>query len=229
MTIYLTGVTNAAIRDYAATEPALGIMVQPRSRLLGQVAAYRHHAADNGVFGAYQRGVPFDATAWLRFLDKLPAGGLFAVVPDVVANHQATRAAWPDYARHVIDRGHRPAFAIQNGCTDLAQVPDDAAAVFIGGDDAYKLGHQAARVAWQARRAGLWVHMGRVNSTRRWLRALAMGCDSADGTFLRFGSAAEMIPRLAQWLAVGRSVGGQLSLLDHLDTPPERSTDTIPL
>lgn len=215
MTIYLTGVTNPAITAYAATEPRLGLIVTPRSGLVGQVQNYRAWAADNGAYAAHIHGQPFPLGAWLRFLDKLPPGALFVVVPDVVADHVATAEMWADHAHHVTDRGHRPAYVLQDGCTELDQVPGTAQAVFIGGTDAYKTSNAAGRVTWRAREAGLWVHMGRVNSEKRWLRALAMGADSADGTFLRFGSPAEMTHRLSRWLHAGQTKGGQLSLTEQ--------------
>lgn len=38
----------------------------------------------------------------------------------------------------------------------------------------------------QARNHGKWVHMGRVNSMARMERARSMGCNSADGTFIKY-------------------------------------------
>jgi hypothetical protein len=217
--IYLSGVHSEAIAAYAANEPALGLMAQPRSATVQHAGMYRHHAYDNGAFGAWLRGEPFDVPGWCRQLQRLAAQGtsglLFAAAPDVVGDHASTLAAWDEHIHAVLAAGLPPAFVLQNGCVDLEQVPLAARAVFVGGDDTYKLGPDAARVCWQARAAGLWVHMGRVNSERRWLRALAMGCDSADGTFLRFGPPAHQLRRLQVWLDAGRDSGGQLDLLDH--------------
>ncbi|MDG4803681.1 hypothetical protein [Micromonospora sp. WMMD980] len=47
-------------------------------------------------------------------------------------------------------------------------------ALFIGGTTAWKLGPDAAHLAGQARRRGLWVHMGRVNSLWRLRHATAI-------------------------------------------------------
>lgn len=41
--------------------------------------------------------------------------------------------------------------------------------------------------------------MGRVNSAKRLARAAEMGCDSADGTYLRFAPTANLV-RLLGWL-----------------------------
>ena len=52
----------------------------------------------------------------------------------------------------------------------------------------------------EAKAHGKWVHMGRVNSLKRLQYAAAIGCDSADGTYLTFGPA-KNLPRLLGWLA----------------------------
>lgn len=62
----------------------------------------------------------------------------------------------------------------------------------------WKLEPDAARLAFAARERGLEVHMGRVNSARRWRYAEAIGCSSADGTFLAFGPD-KNLPRLNSW------------------------------
>jgi len=216
--IYLTGVSNPTIRAWASTRTDVGLMAQPRSAVLGHAADYSAgYAFDNGAFGAFLRGTPFDVPAWERQLAKLPDGLCrFVVVPDVVGNHDGTRASWDLHAGTVHTTGRPAAFVLQNGCTDLSQVPNNADAVFIGGDDTYKLGADAARVGWQARGHGLWVHMGRVNSASRFCRALAMGCDSADGTFLRFGPVQQQIDRVTAWLNTGRDSGGQLDLTERV-------------
>lgn len=216
--IYLTGVSNPTIRVWASTRTDVGLMAQPRSSVLGHVGDYpAGFAFDNGAFGAFLRGTAFDVAAWQRQVAKLPDGLCrFVVVPDVVGDHDGTRGAWDLHAPAVHATRRPTAFVLQNGCTDLSQVPNDADAVFIGGDDTYKLGPDAARVCWQARRHGLWVHMGRVNSAARFCRALAMGCDSADGTFLRFGPSQHQIDRVTVWLGAGKCKGGQLDLTEQV-------------
>jgi hypothetical protein len=93
-------------------------------------------------------------------------------------------------------RGYRLAYVAQNGCRSI---PAGAAAVFLGGDTAWKLGPEARSVARTAKRLGLWLHMGRVNSLRRLRYAASIGCDSVDGTFLTYGPDANL-PRLLRFL-----------------------------
>lgn len=63
----------------------------------------------------------------------------------------------------------------------------------------WKLGKAAAGLVAEAKRRGKLVHMGRVNSFTRLAAALAMGCDSADGTYLTFGPD-KNLPKLLSWL-----------------------------
>jgi hypothetical protein len=71
--------------------------------------------------------------------------------------------------------------------------------LFIGGDTEWKLGPVASDLAAQAKRRGKWVHMGRVNSEKRLRYADAIGCDSADGTYLTFGPDVNL-PKTLAWL-----------------------------
>lgn len=214
--IYLTGVSNPHIEAYAKTEPALGLMAQPRSSVFSRIQHYSAgYAYDNGAFGDHASGREFSVDQWLRGLERTVAHrALFCVVPDVVGDHEGTVRLWAEHSQAVREVGQVPAFVLQNGCEDFAQVPDGVRAVFIGGDDIYKLSAATARICWQAKERGVWVHMGRVNSRTRFLRAWAMGCDSADGTMFRFGPPAEQLARLREWFRAGRSVGSQLDVLD---------------
>jgi hypothetical protein len=45
----------------------------------------------------------------------------------------------------------------------------------------------AHRLGAETKRRGKWLHMGRVNSARRFAIAELMGCDSVDGTYLTYG------------------------------------------
>ncbi len=218
--IYLTGAAGSGLRAELARRPPrtdLGLLLAPRPSLFSAVDDFPvGYAYDNGAFGAFRRGEPFDAACWRRGLARLDRRALFVTVPDAVGDHAGTLAAWRTYLPEVVAAGQPPAFALQNGCESFADVPPEAAAVFIGGDDAFKLSETAARICWSAREAGLWVHMGRASSKKRLLRALAMGVDSADGTLLRFGAPAAMLDRLDVMLAATRREGAQLDLMDRI-------------
>lgn len=153
-------------------------------------------AADNGCFAAR-----WDSAKWYKWLERhahATASCLFAVVPDVVGDHGATLARWPLWAPRIKALGYRVAFVAQNGCTAELVPWAECDAVFIGGDDLYKLGADAHLIVAAANRLGKWAHMGRVNSLRRLRIASDMGCDSVDGTFVAFGPDVN-VPRIAAW------------------------------
>jgi hypothetical protein len=150
-------------------------------------------ALDNGCFS--QRWTPDRWRAELGRHQETP-GCLFAVVPDVVADAAATDALWLAWAATVAGLGYRPAYVGQNGCTGI---PADAGAFFLGGDTEWKLGPEARILAGEAKRRGLWLHCGRVNSLRRLRYAADLGCDSVDGTFLAFAPD-HNIARLLPWI-----------------------------
>ncbi|WP_203823171.1 hypothetical protein [Paractinoplanes ferrugineus] len=179
--------------------------------------------ADNGI---YSQAYPGDGQ-YLRWLSTLPgpARCRFAVAPDVVADHNATlERSWP-MLRRIREAGLPVALCAQNGATPDDLPWDYIDAVFLAGIvecvpcgwvpsvaylplDGCPNGHQLAewktsdiawRIAAEAKAHGKWVHMGRVNTRNRMLKAKAMGCDSADGTYLAFGPD-QNLPSLLSWL-----------------------------
>jgi hypothetical protein len=176
----------------------LGIITTPNAG--NDVAKYPPCAliADNGCFGGN-----WDANRWYRWLERLVADHgrrvLWAVCPDVVSNHDATFDRWATWAPVIRDLGAEPAFVLQNGCDSIDVVPEDARVLFIGGDDTYKLGPQAAEIARIAAAQSRWVHMGRVSSMKRMAYAAGLGCHSVDGTFISFGPKVNL-PIVCGWL-----------------------------
>lgn len=166
----------------------LGQMVTPNSgNVLESGVTW---ALDNGCFGD-----KWSEDRWRATLERYADAPhcLFAVVPDVVADSEATDERWRKYAHVVKDYGYRACYVTQNGCRE---VPNDADAVFTGGDDGWKLGAPAQRLADEF---DGWTHMGRVNTLRRLRFAYFHGYDSVDGTFLKFGPDINL-PRLLRYL-----------------------------
>lgn len=162
--------------------PRFGYMLNV-NRVIGQEReAVRYPwMLDNGAFSE-----AWDETVWRRRLEQLSeynATCIAAVVPDVILDAKATLARWHQYAPVVKSLGYPAAFATQNGCT-MDMVPwDEVDVLFIGGSDAHRV-----RECWPlidyAKRRGMWVHVGRVNSPyaiRRYCRS-----DSVDGTEMTF-------------------------------------------
>jgi hypothetical protein len=145
----------------------------------------------------------------LAWLGKYSAGErdrcLLAVAPDVVGDAAATAERSRPMLSEIRALGYAVAYVLQDGQESVPVPWGEIDAVFIGGSDAFNLGPVAAQLVAEAKRRGLWVHMGRVNSRRRMIYAASIGCDSVDGTYLVFGARRcrpnVNLPRLLRWLA----------------------------
>jgi hypothetical protein len=180
--------------EYAG--PAFGRLLSPReySRARDTAAAGIPWAADNDC---YQGLVPERYRAMLRAIAHLP-GCLFVTAPDVVGNWQATRDLFELWAPELQGLGLPVALVAQDGLTAARTPWQSIDALFIGGSTEWKLSTDAQRVAAAARERGLWLHMGRVNSRRRYDYARAIGCDSVDGSsFSKWRS--RWLPRALTW------------------------------
>lgn len=56
-----------------------------------------------------------------------------------------------------------------------------------GGSTEWKVGPEACNLAAVASSLGKWIHVGRVNSERRFRYAQAIRADSCDGTYMTYG------------------------------------------
>jgi hypothetical protein len=150
-------------------------------------------AADTGCFNRPQ---DHDDDRYLAWLASMPEGCLFATAPDVVGDAEATLArSIPMLARI---RAIVPvALVAQDGLMPDMVPWDDIDALFVGGTTAWKLGPDVPPLVTEAKRRGKWAHMGRVNSWKRYDHARAIGCDSVDGTVLRF----DPNRPVAEWMA----------------------------
>jgi hypothetical protein len=158
--------------------PGFGRLLSPRnwSRAADTAAAGIPWAADNEAY------VGFDEDGYRRMIHGLPGipGCLFVVAPDIVADWEHTRYRFAKWLPEL--RGLPLAYVAQDD-QPPGRVPWDAiVCLFVGGTTAYKLSSEAEQLVREAKRRGLWVHMGRVNSRRRFHYARAIGCDSVDGS-----------------------------------------------
>lgn len=191
--IYLTGSkVGAATHLYDAG--VLGILNTPANRYI--IDAGWVWAADNGCFNAATYAGDDQWFAWLR--KQNPQGCLFATAPDVMGDHAATVERAAPWLPRIRALGLPAAFVLQDGATEATVPWDDFDVAFIGGTDAFKLGGADALIQ-AAQRHGKRVHVGRVNSAKRYERFALMGCDSADGTYLAFGPDVNL-PRLVSWV-----------------------------
>jgi hypothetical protein len=156
--------------------------------------------ADNGCFS---EGYPGD-DQWFDWLERNAGDSatcLFATAPDVVADAEATLTRSLPWLPRIRALGYPAALVAQDGLESLEIPWDSFDVLFVGGSTEWKLGPHAREVVRQAKTRGKWVHMGRVNSEKRYRYALAIGCDSADGTYLTFGPD-KNLPKVRAWLRV---------------------------
>lgn len=192
---YFATASGPKVRD-AMTAGHLGQIVSPAAG--NRVIPGVQWCGDNNAFGD---GYPGDRPylRWMSARRHLSPWCSFIVAPDVVCDAPATLARSAPMLPRIRRLGFPAALVAQNGLEDLTVPWASFDALFIGGDDAWKLGPAARRLTAEAKRRGKWVHMGRVNSRQRLQYAAAIGCDSADGTYLAFGPERNL-PTLLSWL-----------------------------
>lgn len=147
----------------------------------GQRGPYRGvpYALDNGAYVAYKHSREWPEAAWYRLLEwaqRAKYAPLWALVPDVVADRDATLARWDRFAPLVERMGFRPAFALQDGMT-FGDVPTPDCMLFLGGGTAWK---EAAIGPW-CERFPARVHVARVTERDRLLACHRAGAVSVDG------------------------------------------------
>lgn len=150
---------------------------------------------------------PFDYERWLGHWHRLYPYSkrcLFVVVPDKPFDAHETLALWRywhhklrkqldrfDNLAHVRKPWLGLAFAAQDGQESLP-LPEEADWIFIGGSTEWKPSDAAASVMQRAWDARMYIHVGRVNSQKRYrhFRRMAERLDldivSCDGTAARF-------------------------------------------
>jgi hypothetical protein len=134
-------------------------------------------ACDNGSFSR------FNAPAFLSLLKRNEAGRdscLFVAAPDVVGSARRTLEIFSHWYCKI---SKWPiALVAQDGIEDLAIQWDMLSAIFIGGTTDWKDSKAAADVVKTAIAVGCHVHVGRVNTPRRWKHFADIGADTCDGS-----------------------------------------------
>jgi hypothetical protein len=187
----------AAGRIGAIMSPAQGNRVPPASLFIVD------NGCGPGKDGQPGSGYPGDR-AYLELLARMSARArlrcLFAVAPDVLCDPAATIERSARFVYRVRAWFGLPvALVAQDGLEHLDVPWTWFDVLFLGGSTAWKLGPAARGLAAEAKARHKHVHMGRVNSLRRLRYADAIGCNSADGTFLAFGPDVNLPPLLG-WL-----------------------------
>lgn len=174
----------------------LGHLLTPTNgnRVASLLSTGLRWAADNSCYAG------LDEVAFMRMLvaiQNAPRPPLWVACPDVVGDAKATLRRWAIWSGTIREYGLPVAYVLQDGQESLPLPRADA--YFIGGTTEFKLSAVAADLAAEAKRCGAWLHMGRVNSRRRFEIAHAFACDSIDGTSASMFSETH-IPRYLRWL-----------------------------
>jgi hypothetical protein len=151
-----------------------------------RITRYPWHGADIGMGFS-------DADLYLDWLDRVPRDRcLYAVSPDYYPNAVESLRRGMEFAGIIREMGFPVALVAQDGAEKLRWPWNDFDVLFVGGErntanprKEWKISRQAEDLCRDARNHGKWVHMGRCNSWWKIERARAMGCNSADGTFLK--------------------------------------------
>lgn len=191
--------SSSLIHYLAGKHPGkLGWLIGPRARLKTKLRSWMPYALDNDAFSAWTNKTEWSFENWIALLEWSKSSRidpLWILVPDVVADRQATLDAWQKYSPHARKYGWPLAFAVQDGMS-VHDVPEDAQVVFVGGTDEFK---------WSTVQMWAWyfprVHVGRVNNAARLWQCEDLGVESADGTgWFRDPSDPTKLKSLIGWL-----------------------------
>jgi len=166
------------------------------------------YALDNGAYQSFVNEELWNEDAFVGMLET--AQQTFApqwvLVPDVVADRDATLALWKQWRPALRDYGWPLAFAVQDGMTQ-ADVPIDADVIFVGGSTEWKW-----RTVWQWCQDNPRVHVGRVNGYDGLWGCHDAGAESCEGTGW-FRGDQEQLAGLERYLAESTNGGRRQSRL----------------
>lgn len=166
--------------DFTTISSELRVCPEQVLQLITPAASFKNRgerfAIDNGAFSG------FDPKGFVRLLEREKvnrASCIFVVVPDVVCSARRTLEVFEYWYPRLC--GWPLALACQNGQEDLPIPWELIEAVFIGGDDNWKVSHAARDIVKAAKAIGKWAHVGRVNTPVRLEVVESWGTDSIDG------------------------------------------------
>lgn len=124
---------------------------------------------------------------------------LFATAPDIFGDVKATLERSLPTLELIRDAGFPAALVAQDGLTPEMVPWNELDCLFIGGTNEFKFSDGLRTLVEAAKENGKWVHNGRVNSWKRIAYSHQIGCDSVDGTYVRYGPSTNY-PRFKTWI-----------------------------
>lgn len=190
--------SSPIIHYWAGAYPGkIGWLVGPSAASKTKLRRWMPYALDNDAFSAWTKKITWDEQAWRDLLEWAKASGSaprWVLVPDVVADREATIAKWHHYEQEVRKFGWPLAFAVQDGMT-AKDVPSTADVIFVGGSTEWKWStvHEWAKFPR--------VHVGRVNSIPKVRLCEGLKIESVDGTgWPRDDSRRDKMAALDMWM-----------------------------
>ena len=176
---------------------SVGVLIGPSYGKKVPLDKWMPFVLDNDAFTCWKKQTEWPVAPWRSMIMWVRMTGLrpiFAAVPDVVANRDATIESWRKYSPFVKKLGWPTAFCVQDGMTEK-DVPD-CDVVFVGGTDRWKFPNLRRWTEHFPR-----VHCARVNSIEKIQMCAELGCESVDGTgWFRDPSRMDKIPAIEAFI-----------------------------
>jgi hypothetical protein len=148
------------------------------------------YALDNGAYAAFLRGERLNESAFYRAVDRFGEHADFVVLPDIVCGGPASLELSLSALEKLADLPAGKLIAVQNGFTwdDVKAFVSADVGIFVGGDTDWKI-NTLSYWGEHCAQAGVYMHVGRVNSVKRLRICAAAGAHSFDGSGVsRFSS-----------------------------------------
>jgi hypothetical protein len=141
------------------------------------------YAIDNGAWTAHTQQRPWDEGKFMRLIASHGERADFVILPDVVAGGLESLRFSESWIPRLEGIGRRRLLAVQDGMApwDVEPLLGESLGLFVGGSTDWKW-RSLPHWGFLARRAGVYMHVGRVNTTRRILECIRVGADSFDGS-----------------------------------------------
>lgn len=208
----ICGQVNRVWHYWAGKYPgSVGVLISPSYGQRVPVDRWMPFVLDNDAFKAWRDGTEWNIQEWRKMISWIRMTGqkpLWAAVPDVVTNREATMANWIIYHDEIKCLGWPAAFCVQDGMTP-DDVPEDADVVFVGGSDGWKFPNLKMWTSNFPR-----VHCARVNAPEMIESCERLGCESVDGTgWFRDPSRPDKLPMIERFLEGHRNKTPELAWL----------------
>lgn len=173
---FLLDASQETVREKSKTSSiVLGQLLTPLTRFSDWGGTY---AIDNGAFSGFQESA---FKSLLKRQEHRKRECLFVTCPDIVGSAQRTLELFSERWRWISNEW-KVALVAQDGMESKPIPWDSIGAIFIGGKDPWKDSDAAADIVKTAKIFGKWVHVGRVNTPKRFDHFAALGADSCDGS-----------------------------------------------